>query len=608
MRIWPLSWLAVASALGLGAAGALPAKGRDILPVSELRPGMKGYGLTVFRGTDPERFDVEVIGTVHNFRPHQDLILIKTSHPRLDVAKVVKGMSGSPVFVGDKMIGAYAYGWQFGAEPIAGVTPIESMLDELSRPIPALEPLAPARPIKVAAAGSRFAGAPGAYDLAAHVRQLAAFETRPSGAGANLTAVATPVLLGGMTDGVAKIAQDLLAPLGLEAVQGGGAGATTEAGAPTRFTDGGAIGVQMISGDISAMGLGTVTRVDGRKLVAFGHPMLNAGASAMPTCIGKILWVLASQSSSFKIGEAVRPLGALVNDRQAGIVVDAGATAPVFPVTVNIEGVAGAPRKQWSFTVAHEKLMAPMFLAVAVGNAIEATTSERRDVTWHARTELFVTRYGPVVLEDAGVAVGGTPDADDWMRSRAVRALGAILNNPWEPARVERVTTTMSIKFARDLYRLRGAHALSDVVDAGQKARIRLDLEPFAGPMEHKVIELAIPRELAGKEIDIDLDPGYRESPELPAPDSVADLLANLPRQSYPVDSIVASIRLPEQGVSTHGQVAERLPRGALDALRPLHDTSSPEPFVSYLRTAIPINRFLDGKDRVHLSVRPVLR
>jgi hypothetical protein len=321
-----------------------------------------------------------------------------------------------------------------------------------------------------------------------------------------------------------------------------------------------------------------------------------------------VVWVLASQASSFKMGECARPLGTLVNDRQAGVVVDAGRTAPVLPVTLDIEGVPGAPHKKWSFTITHDKFLSPTFIALAVGSAIEATTSERRDVTWRATTEVVVTGYGPLVLEDAGVAVGGTPDVDDWIRSRAVRSVGAILNNPWEPARIERVTTTIRVKFARELYRLRGAQALSDFVEAGQKARIRLDLEPFAGPMEHKIVELLIPRELAGKEIDIDFDPGYRESPELPAPERVADLLANLARQNYPLDSIVASIRLFEQGVSMHGQVAERLPRGALDALRPLHDTASPEPFVSYLRTAIPIHRFLEGKDKVHLSVRPVLR
>ena len=106
------------------------------MPVSEIHAGMKGYGLTVFQGTKPERFDVEVIDVLKNFRPKQDLILVKTKHPRLEITKVVAGMSGSPIYLNDKMIGAYAYGWSFGSEPVAGVTPIKNMLDELARPLP----------------------------------------------------------------------------------------------------------------------------------------------------------------------------------------------------------------------------------------------------------------------------------------------------------------------------------------------------------------------------------------------------------------------------------------------------------------------------------------
>src|SRR5215207_8553673 len=132
-----------AALLGLGLSlpfGLARADGKseraNVMPVSQVKRGMKGYGLTVFEGTRPERFDVEVIDVLKNFRPRQDLILVKTKHPRLEVAKVVAGMSGSPIYLENKMIGAYAYGWSFGAEPVAGVTPIENMIDDLVRPLP----------------------------------------------------------------------------------------------------------------------------------------------------------------------------------------------------------------------------------------------------------------------------------------------------------------------------------------------------------------------------------------------------------------------------------------------------------------------------------------
>jgi len=600
--------------LTLELAHAVPAATGATMPVSEIKTGMKGYGLTVFKGTEPERFEVEVLGIIHQFRPHQDLILIKTSHPRLEVAKMVAGMSGSPIFIDGRMIGAYAYGWQFASEPIAGVTPIRAMLDEMARPLPIMRPLPLASapidaPSSQGQEGTTFVGDAGEYDLREHARQLAVRTSPgPESQGPKLLPVATPVLLGGMGDGAARRARELLEPLGLEPVQAAGAGNSGDVDAPARFVDGGAIGVQLVRGDISAMGLGTVTRVEGDKLVAFGHPMMNAGISALPTATARVLWVMATQIRSFKLGEALKPLGSLVNDRQAAIVVDSKATAPVFPATVEIEGVDGAPHKIWSFTIAHEKFVSPSFVALAVGSAIEATTAERRDVTWRATTDISLAGYGTIRVEDAGIAVGGMPDSDDWTHSRAVRAVGALLNNPWQPTRIERVATKISVRFARDTYRLRGVDALADVIDAGQPARLRLHLVPFAGPEEQKVIEVPVPRELAGKEVDIELAPGYAETPELPSPERLVDLAANLPRQSYPIDSVVASIKMPEHGVAFHGQVAGRLPPGALDSLRPASVTKAPEPFVSYVRTAIPIHRFLDGKDKVRVRIRPVLR
>jgi len=144
---------ALASVIGVAAAlpnaypyatAAAPQGRNDILPLSQVRPGMKGYGLTVFEGTQPEKFEVEVIGIQKGFLPRQDLILIKTRHPRLEVARVVAGMSGSPIYLEGKMIGAYAYGWTFPRESVAGVTPIENMLAFLD--VLQSQPGAPRRP------------------------------------------------------------------------------------------------------------------------------------------------------------------------------------------------------------------------------------------------------------------------------------------------------------------------------------------------------------------------------------------------------------------------------------------------------------------------------
>jgi len=603
---------------GLGSAFADGlTRRKNVMSVDQIKPGMKGYGLTVFEGTKPEKFEVEVIGVLDNFRPRQELILIKAKHPRLDVAKVVAGMSGSPIFVGGKMVGAYAYGWSFGKEPVAGVTPIRSMLDDLSRPLPKQINGWPLRPLpkrrgrtarQAPSSTNRFAGAPGTYDVRAHAAQIArAHEQLVPDANSPVRPVATPLLLGGMTPGAVAVARELFAPLGLEPLQAGGGGGT-ESSAPRRYVDGGAIGVELIRGDMAAIGLGTVTRVEGDKLVAFGHPMMQAGVTALPTAVGRVLWFLASQMRSFKIGRAVRPLGALVNDRLASIVVSQSAQAPVIPVSMKIKGVPGAPYTQWDFEVAHEKFLAPSFLAVALGSALQATAAERQDVSWNAKARLKIKGYPSIELEDFGVSVGGTPAPEQFVRSNLVRAVGTLLSNPWEPVLVERVEMEIELRYAREILRLRGAELVESEIEAGQPARIRLTLLPYSGKPITRVIAVPIPAHHAGKTLNLSIEPGYEVDKEKAAPERFSSLLQNLEDPIYPPKSIVVTYDTGDAAVAFHGHVVRNLPPGAFDTIRPTTSSVAPVPFQSKIRHVVTLEDFMMGADRVSVTVKPVLR
>jgi hypothetical protein len=623
--------LFVGAAAFLGLAAAFPATlaradGKaarpDIMGVSELKRGMKGYGLTVFEGTKPERFDVEIIDVLSNFRPRQELILVKTKHPRLEVAKVVAGMSGSPVFINGKMIGAYAYGWSFGTEPVAGVTPIRMMLDELALPLPDNIDGWPLRlvPGPIAAAkkvgspnrsgGRRFGGELGRYDVFEHAREvkLAHASSQSDRSMTAVSPVATPLLMGGLTPGAIRLASDMLAPLGLEPLQAGGGGGAPDPNAPTRFEDGGAIGVQLIRGDMSAMGLGTVTRVEGDRLVAFGHPMMEAGVTALPTAVGRVAWFLASEQRSFKLGVPVRPLGALVNDRVASIVCSHSATAPVVPVTVSIRGVPGVPLSTWNFEVAHEKFMTPTFLAVAIGSGLQSVASEHQDVSWTSKSKLKIEGFGEIELEDYGVAIGGTPDAGEFARSNLVRAVGGVLNNPWQPARIERATIAIELRYARDILRLRGAELLDPEVDAGEPARIRLTLVPFVGPEITKTLSVPLPARLAGRTVTLDIGPGYQEDRDKAAPNTLAELVKNFEDPVFPPKSIVVSYSAGDATVTHRGRIAENLPLGAVDALRPTTSSITPDAYATNVRQVYPLDQYLVGKDKVSVVVRPVVR
>ncbi len=587
--------------------------------VAEIHEGMKGYGLTVFKGTEPERFDAEVIGVLHNFRPGQDLILIKTPHPRLDVAKTVAGMSGSPIFFDGRLAGAYAYSLSaFELEPIAGVTPIAPMLTELARPIPpgfwphlGEGPLPVSDPPVAAAHASRdgatrFDGPPGSYDLTAHAALLAARRGGTDTARAYIP-VETPLMMAGVGDRTARMLRTLLEPLGLDPLQTGG-GQGTAAGAPEHFVDGGAIGVELVRGDVSMMGLGTVTHVQGTKLVAFGHPMMNAGASALPTAIGRVLWINANEQRSFKVGESARPLGTLVQDRQSAIVIDETKRPPTFPVTIDMRGADGAPKSSWHMRIAEEKFLSPSFTAAALGSAVEATISEKRDMSWAMHSTLALHGRPSIELDDFGVAVGGMPDEGELARTRVVRAMGEVLNNPWENAGIDGVESHLTVQYTRDLWRLRGVELLDEVVDAGQKARIRVHLSPFDGHEIVREVEMAMPQELAGKDAEVEILPGYEAAPDVAAPENLTELIANETRQSFLPKSIVLQVRVPSVGVVYHGHVAPRLPGFALDALRPLHSDTGPEPYASFVRAVFPVEHFVEGHDKVRVKVRQAMQ
>jgi hypothetical protein len=336
--------------------------------------------------------------------------------------------------------------------------------------------------------------------------------------------------------------------------------------------------------------------------------MMEAGLTALPTAIGRVHWIFASDQHSSKIGEAARSLGALVQDRQSAIVVDETRKAPVFPFITDIRGAEGIPKKNWNVEVAEERFMSSGLVASVLGSIIDASVSERRDVTWKLKSKVSVRNHGSIELEDFGVATGGMPDPGELAHSKVARAVGEVLNNPWELTHIERVESTLSVEYTRDLWRLRGIDVLDPIVDAGEAARVRVHLVPYAGPEITKILEIKMPTDLAGRDVELEVVPGYQVAPELAAPQNLGDLLANSTRQSVLPRSLVLQFRTRTQGVAYNGHVAERLPSFALDALRPSSTDVQPDAFASYARTIVPLDRYVDGTDRVKVKVRPIYR
>ncbi len=604
-----------ASLVGAAIAQSSPA----FIGVDEIRPGMKGYGLTVLRGTEPVRFDVEVIDVLRDFRPAQDMILIRTPHPLLDRARGVAGMSGSPIYLDGRLAGAYAYGWPYGTDPVVGVTPISNMLAEFKRPVrlemfPGATPLPrksprASRPTR-RASKHRFAGLPpfvGDHEVDALSAVRAIAKRRESSRGpVGLKAAATPVMLGGLTDSVAMMLADELRPLGFEATQAGSSGARRDG--PRDFEDGGAIAVELARGDVSIFGVGTVTYVaPGDRALAFGHPMMDAGAIGLPTATARILHVLVSEFRSFKIAQAARPLGTLVQDRQAAIVVDREIQAARIPMRIRVRGAEGAPKTEWKVEVASHRALTPAIAFSVIASALKSTAGDVDDVIFRARSRVGIEGHGKVALDEQGFSPMGVASPLALSQLQMFWLMEAAFANPFEVSRITSVELDLDVEFSREVFQISDALVAFDEVDPGEEITIYVRLRQVGADDTTRAVKIRIPEAAAGQMVNVSIAAGNNVSIQRPRPASLDDLIEQATKR-FPATSMVVSLQMPSRGLRFEGHVVDSLPASALNSLQLVSTTANSRPFVTRSHTEVRMPQVVTGSANLRLRVREIAR
>jgi hypothetical protein len=357
----------VGFALALAAAaGAALAQPSAILPADHVVAGMKGYGLTDFGdGKGVQRFDVEIIGTLKRFAPGQDMILGRVSGAGLERSGIIAGMSGSPIYVDGKLVGALAYGWPFAKDPICGITPIQSMLD--IRKVPA------APPVPIAGSAVSTDGLISAFREGRFRPGLEAILSpfRPAGTG-SMAALPLPISFsaGPLSSALGARFADAA---GWIAVPSGASVPHEEA--RSRLQPGSPIATVLMSGDMDIAATGTVTWVEGSSVLAFGHPFLSMGPVDMPMADAEVLTVLPSVFRSFKLAATGQTLGSISQDRSTGILGTFDSRAPMVPVQVRLSS-EDIPTQTFHFQVVHNSMLTPILAAIAVDSVL--TTIEKR--------------------------------------------------------------------------------------------------------------------------------------------------------------------------------------------------------------------------------------
>jgi hypothetical protein len=417
--------------------------------------------------------------------------------------------------------------------------------------------------------------------------------------------VSTPLLLSGMTDAAIDVLSRELAPFALEPVQAGGGSATLSPAqrASSKFVDGGSIGVQLVRGDIQATATGTITYMEGQRLLGFGHPMLNAGQVGLPTCTSRVVYVLSSLQRSFKMAEAVAPRGMLIHDRQSAIVVDQASRADMIPMRVTLKGVPSAPRSVWNLELANHRLLTTGLAFSSLFNALSASAVDRADVMYSIKTRVQVEKHGTIETQDVGYTALGAADAGALSSLRMFSVIGAAFDNPFEDARISGIDVELDVRFGRDVVNIIDAQVASDTVDPGKPVHVYVTLRRFDDTERVEIVSVPIPKSAAGDSVEISVDPGDQVRIEQPKPDSLDDLF-RMVRTSYPSTSLVVSTKLPQQGVKLRGQLVDRLPGSALDTLQPANEADKPTVFSTYERQERTGREVLTGTAKIKLNVR----
>jgi len=426
------------------------------MPVSEIKPGMKGYGLTVFEGTRPERFDVEIINVLEKALPKQDMILIRVSGHGLEESGIYQGMSGSPIFIDNRVVGALAYGWSFTKMSIAGVTPIKDMLAELNRP------LENSQAVALVEDGSRN------------------FSYRDG----QFVPVASPVTVSGLPPSLMGELTDLLKPYHLVPLQGGAG--SEPAGKAADLKPGSALGVTMVRGDIDMTAVGTVTWVEGSRVLAFGHPFLNGGEIRFPITSAKILALLPRLSISSKMGVSTGEIGGLVQDRQSCVLGDLRSKVRMVPYDIHVKnrrtGREESLHMEMAWVTNFTTRLMPLLLRAGLDYA-EANAGEN---TAQCAIEVTFKGYPPFVLKNTYFNNRGP------FNKMMVLPLIKMIYNPFEKVEIESLKISVDVDPQIRIAIIKRMWMEEDEISPGGTGRLHVVLAPFGSDEVEKVVEVRI--------------------------------------------------------------------------------------------------------------------
>jgi hypothetical protein len=473
------------------------------MPIDDVRPGMVGTGRTVFEGNQIEEFEVEIIGILRNvLGPSRNLILARLAGGPLAQTGVIAGMSGSPVYIDGRLVGAVSYSLgAFSKEPIAGITPIEEMIEAAQ--LPERRPVSSRASLELPVTAASLAGTlraafTGRRPFAGSAADVEVVGASPSAAlsaslGPQLLPIATPLVLGGFDGDVSTLLASAFRESGFVPLSGlaGGTGPVPSPDRPLQPGD--AVGVNLITGDLSLGGTGTVTHVDGDRVYAFGHPFYNLGPTEFPMTRAYVHAVLPSLMSSSKLSTMGSVIGTIRQDRATTIAGTLGDGPSMLPIRIVLETDRGFSRT-FSFDIVRDQLFTPLLAYVSILNTLKSYEREYGAASFSVKGRAEVRNHGVLTFEDLFTGESPSTGAAGYVAA----PLTFLLRNEFESVDIEALHITISSSEEPRTATIERVWLDTTDVRPGRTVPLKVLIRSYRGEEVAREVPLEIPPNASG--------------------------------------------------------------------------------------------------------------
>lgn len=544
----------------------------EVMAVEDVRPGMIGSGKTVLQGTELVPFRAEILGVMKNVAPGRDLILSRLSGADLERTGVIAGMSGSPVYIDGKLIGAVAYAWQFSKEPLAGITPFVQMRDATEKPLAdgltrtSLD-ASNAYPV------SLVNWLRPEITLTEVAAELAPGPLTPLASGAAMQPIAIPLSASGFGPKSLAFLEQQVRPLGmLPVATGGGTADAVDADLKVTIEPGAALACGLVTGDMDLSGIGTVTHVEGDRVWGWGHPMFSSGRCQYLLRSGFIHVVNSRLSVSTKMGSPLSIQGVIDADVGSCVAGQLGSTPDLLPIEISICDASTGQTKRFRVQIVRQANLVGPLVATVLSNSIEDLGQLPADLTVGLKASIGIEGMDPIEMHDSfsGSSFGGN-DGPARLFMQLAQISGTLARNPFGSARLTSIECHVELIGSRSSAAIERVRLDSDSYEPGDDVVATVRLRPYRQDPIEREIRLRLPANLPPGdyqakvcEPSIHLRDRFNEQPYMLEARSVGDIAKAYRAQlSEPRQQLCFRMMLPGPGVSVDDIALPQLPASA---------------------------------------------